>query len=445
MDTCLSKLRTFALRRTLLAAGSAILAAAAAATGSPSAHAQTLDAATFRALLDSPKLKADQARQEATREELTAARAALLPSVSVNFDWTVGGTVTTWPTTYPPIPALPGSVGATLTQPLFDGMRRMNEINRATASVAAGNYALSDTEQQVRLDTATAYLAVLRDRTILALHRRSLANLAGILTSTRARFVGGETTKTDIAQAAGRLEQARADLDRATGDLAASSSEFERQVGAKPGQVIPSAVPVALLPRTASEATRLAEAANPKIGKANFTAIAADHAAKAAIGELAPSADLLIARTRNYGYSATIDTMDDFNIKVRVRVPLFEPGTLPKIGQARALAQQRRYEASDARDGVTAAARTAFGRYQAGVARANSLAHQIGFVRAALIGVKKEAQGGQRSVLDVLNAEAEALNAEVTNAIARYERDSSAYVLLATVGRLAGNSHLAVR
>ena len=52
--------------------------------------------------------------------------------------------------------------------------------------------------------------------------------------------------------------------------------------------------------------------------------------------------------------------------------------------------------------GVTAAARTAFGRYQARVARANSLAHQIGRVRAALIGVKKEAQGGQRTVLDVL-------------------------------------------
>src|SRR4051795_9483244 len=112
MDTGLSKLRSFASRRSLLAAGSAILAAATA-MATPSAHAQTLDAATFRALLDSPKLKADQARQGATREELTAARAALLPSVSVNFDWTLGGTVTTWPTTHPPIPALPGSVGAT--------------------------------------------------------------------------------------------------------------------------------------------------------------------------------------------------------------------------------------------------------------------------------------------------------------------------------------------
>jgi outer membrane protein len=444
MYVLLRKLRSFTPRRSLLAAGSAVLAAVAV-TGWSSAGAETLDAATFRALLESPKLKADQARQDATRQELSATRAALLPSISANVDSTLTGSITSWPTSNPAIPSRPRSIGATLTQPLLDGMRRINEISRATAAVTAGNYALSDTEQQVRLDTATAYLAVLRDRTILVLHQRSLANLADILTSTRARFFGGETTKTDIAQAAGRLEQARAELDRTTGDLAASSSEFERLVGAKPGQVTPSAVPVALLPRTASEAVRLAEEANPRIGKANFTAIAADDAARAAVGELSPAVDLVVDRTRNYAYSPTIDTLDEFAVKVRVRIPLFEPGAIPRIGQARAIAHQRHYEANDARDGVTAAARTAFGRYQAGVARSDSLARQIRFVRAALIGVKKEAQGGQRTVLDVLNAEAEAVNAEVTNATARYERDSSAYVLLATVGRLAGDARLAAR
>jgi TolC family type I secretion outer membrane protein len=439
-----SELRLFAPRRASFAVGSAILAALAVMDVSR-AGAQTLDAVTSRALLESPRLKADQARQDATRQELTAAQAAVLFSVSINVDSTVNGTIRTWPLSNPPIPPHPGSVGATLTQPLFDGMRRFNEIRRATASVTAGYYALSDTEQQVRLDTATAYLAVLRDRTILALHQRSFTNLAGILASTRARFFGGETTKTDIAQASGRLEQARAELDRVTGDLAASSSEYERLVGAQPGQVIPSAVPVGLLPRTMSETVRLAEEANPKIHKANFTAIAADHAAQATISELAPNVDLQVGRARNYGYAPSIDTMDEFAVKVRVRVPLFEPGAIPRIGQARAIANQRHYEAVDARDGVTAAARTAFGRYQAGVNRANSLASQIKFVRAALIGVQKEAQGGQRTVLDVLNAEAEAVNAEVTNAIARYERDASAYVLLATVGRLTGNAQLAAR
>jgi TolC family type I secretion outer membrane protein len=396
-------------------------------------------------MIDSPKLKADEARQDGTLQELTAARMAVLPSVSVNFDSTFNGAVKSWPASNPAIPAHPRSVGATIVQPLFDGLRRVNEINRATASVAAGNFALSDTQQQVRLDTATAYLAVLRDGTILALHRRSLANLVGILTSTRARFFGGETTKTDVAQAAGRVEQARAELDRVTGDLAASSSEYERLVGAKPDQVVPSTVPVALLPRTAGEAVRLAELANPRIGKADFTAIAAGHAATGALSELFPVVDLVVAGNRNDAYSATIDRLDEYAVKVRVRVPLFEPGAIPRIGQARALARQRRYEATDARASATAAARTAFGRYQAGVARANSLARQIGYVRAALIGVKKEAQGGQRTVLDVLNAEAEAVNAEVTNANARYERDASAYLLLASVGRLAGPAQLAAR
>ena len=77
MCVSLSKLRSFAPRRSLLAAGGAVLVAVAV-TGSPSAGAETLEAVTSRALLESPKLKADQARQDATRQELSATRAAIL-------------------------------------------------------------------------------------------------------------------------------------------------------------------------------------------------------------------------------------------------------------------------------------------------------------------------------------------------------------------------------
>src|SRR5215217_7963609 len=90
MRASLSKLRSFVPSRTLLAAGSAIVAAVAVA-GLSSAGAETLEAVTLRAMIDSPKLKADEARQDGTRQELTAARMAVLPSVSVNFDSTFNG------------------------------------------------------------------------------------------------------------------------------------------------------------------------------------------------------------------------------------------------------------------------------------------------------------------------------------------------------------------
>jgi outer membrane protein len=439
-----SRWRVFAQRSAVLAARSVILAAGAIASAPP-ARAQTLDAATFRALIESPKLKADHWRQDAARQDLKAARLSLLPIVMGNIDWTVSGSITSRPPSDPPIPPRPTRIDATLSQPILDGLRRVNEIGRAAAAATAGSFALADTEQQVRLDTVTAYLAVLRDRTIVTQRERSIASLASILKSTRVRFEGGETTKTDIAQAASRLEQGRAELDRAKGDLAASSTEFERLVGVKPGALSPSPLPAALLPRSADEAARLAADCNPKIGNADFTAVAADRAAAVAAGELAPTADLLVQRSIDYAYSASIDRLDTFAVKLRVRVPLFEPAAFPKAGAARAVARQRHYEAVDTRHGVVAAARTAFERYQAGTARANSLGKQIEYVRAALVGVTREAQGGQRTVLDVLNAEAETVNAEVALAIARYERDSAAYALLASVGRLIGPVQFAQR
>jgi len=104
----------------LLAAGCAVVAAVAVA-GLSSAGAETLEAVTLRAMIDSPKLKADEARQDGTLQELTAARMAVLPSVSVNFDSTFNGAVKSWPASNPAIPAHPRSVGATIVQPLFDG------------------------------------------------------------------------------------------------------------------------------------------------------------------------------------------------------------------------------------------------------------------------------------------------------------------------------------
>ena len=88
-------------------------------------------------------------------------------------------------------------------------------------------------------------------------------------------------------------------------------------MGAKPDQVAPPAIPVALLPRTAGEAVRLAELANPKIGKADFTALAAGHAATGALSELSPIVDLVVAGNRNDGYSATIDRLDEYAVKVQ--------------------------------------------------------------------------------------------------------------------------------
>lgn len=400
------------------------------------ASAEGVDRTLEKALQESAKLKAEEARRDGTKAGVDAAVAAFLPTVSFTTDWALRGAVG-YSAPQPGNTPTPSTIGVTVSQPIFDGFRRYNDLKRARAAETAGTYALADARQQVLLDAAAAHLAVIRDTAIVALRSRSLAHYAEIAKSTRARFDGGDATKTDIDQSESRRELAVAELERARGDLAASRAEYAKLAGNAPhGTLVRAGVPDRALPRSEEELVELARSSNPRIGAADSNAVAARFAAKAAVGEFLPAVDLQVARERIYGYSATIDRQDSFAVKLQVRVPIYSPSTMPKVREARALAMQRHYEAVDTRDGVVASARTAFSRHRAAQARAAALSRQTALARRALEGVSKELLGGQRSVLDLLNAQEEVTNAEIGRVSAEYERDYTAYVILATIGRL---------
>ncbi|MEJ1161949.1 TolC family outer membrane protein [Prosthecomicrobium sp. N25] len=414
--------------RAALAVWAVVLAASPAA-------ADNLDDALAAAMRESARLKADMERQKAAVEGVNAARSAFLPTVTASIDRTLHGETYVRPA-QPTGPTEPYSAGITLTQPIFDGMKRMNDLDRAKAAERAGRHLLTDTEQSVLLDAAAAYLAVVRDREVVALRQRNVELVAGIVASARARFGGGETTKTDIAQAESRLELAKADLERARGELAASRVDFEKMTGAKPEALNKPTVPTALLPRSAGEAVAGARDANPKLLAAALTADAAAFAAKSAASDLAPTVNLEISRLDQYQYSSAIARREDVRVRLGVRIPLVTPGLLPRIEEAKAVASQKRYEAIDTKVGVSAAAEASFERHRAAIRRIERLDRQVKAAAAAVFGVRKEAAAGQRTVMDELDAQEELVSAQIGRVLAGFERDYQAYVLIATMGRL---------
>lgn len=403
------------------------------------ACAGDIDAAFATALDQSARLKAEEERLRATAAGLTGAKAAFLPTATASMHWTLRGDTTVEPI-QPTGPSRPHDYGISVTQPIFDGGQRINQYRRSKAAVHAGRSMLTDSEQSVLLDTATAYLSVHRDKQILALREKGVGIVAGIVRSVRVRFDGGETTKTDIAQAESRLNLAKAELETARGELAASRLSFEKMTGRKPDRVTPPTLPLHLIPKSADDAVAQAKAANPKILAANFNSDAAGYAAQAAVGEYAPSMNLEVSRQDQYGYSSTIDRKHDFTVRVGVRIPILAPGTIPRIEEARAVARQKRYEAIDTRVGVSAAAATAFERYRASIARLAQIERQVQAAQAAVAGVRRELEAGQRTVMDILDAEQELVSADAGRIQATYERDYTGFVLIATMGRLTAVS-----
>ena len=77
------------------------------------------------------------------------------------------------------------------------------------------------------------------------------------------------------------------------------------------------------------------------------------------------------------------------------------------------------------------------GPAQAAKAQIQATTTQVNAAEIALNGVREEARVGQRTTLDVLNAQQELVNARVALVTAQRDRVVASYTLLASVGRLS--------
>src|SRR5204862_3600194 len=78
-----------------------------------------------------------------------------------------------------------------------------------------------------------------------------------------------------------------------------------------------------------------------------------------------------------------------------------------------------------------------WGSLQAGKAQVQSAQAQVTASEIALNGVREEAKAGQRTTLDVLNAQQALVNARVALVTAQHDRVVASYNVLAAVGRLS--------
>jgi outer membrane protein len=83
---------------------------------------------------------------------------------------------------------------------------------------------------------------------------------------------------------------------------------------------------------------------------------------------------------------------------------------------------QRRLDLDTARDQVQSAIAQAWGQLEAAKAQINATQAQVTAAEVALNGVRDEARVGQRTTLDVLNAQQDLVNARVALVTAQRDR-----------------------
>ena len=403
------------------------------------ARAETLTDALIAAYGSNPTLQAERARQRVTDEQVPRALANWRPTVTMtsNIGTTdeesrtqnarLGPTFTT---------REPATLSVTVAQPLYRGGRTTAETQQAENLILRGRALLLGVEQNVFLDVVTTYMNVVRDTAVLDLNLNNEQVLTRQLEATRARFQVGEITRTDVVQAEARLAGSTADRIQAEGNLTTSRSNYRRVVGQLPGKLDMAVLPQEL-PGNSGDAIAAALAGSPTVRAATYAEQAARYTIELVAGENLPTVNLNGSVARNHESGNPSVIQETKTLTAQITVPLYTAGGVDaRVREAKQTAGQRRIEIDTARRQAQQDAASAFEALTTAQARLVSLSAQIKSAETALDGVEQEARVGSRTVLDVLNAEQELLNARVNYVRAERDEIVAGYQLTQAMGKL---------
>src|SRR6478609_10446018 len=427
--------------------GAAVSVLLLACMGPMPALADTIEAALVRAYQNNPQLNSQRAQVRFTDENVPQALSGYRPKVAITASAgtqytdtlsNAGGTANQLVST--PIHGVnaPRSVGATITQNVFNGQQTANRTRAAESQVSGAREGLRVLEQSVLLSAATIYMDYLRDSAIVEVQRSNTRVLEQTLKQTQDRFNVGEVTRTDVAQSEAQLAAGKTQQLTAESNLTTTRSNYRRIIGTEPQNLAPGSPVDRFLPKTLPASVELGLTQNPNVTASMFGIDVSYLQVKVAEGALLPTVTLQASVQQTYEQSLIQYRSFGASAVTQLSVPIYQGGAeYALIRQSKETVAQQRLILDQTRDQTRANVVTAWGQLVAGKAQVASAQSQVTASEIALNGVREEAKAGQRTTLDVLNAQQALVNARVALVTAQHDRVVASYSVLSTVGRLS--------
>lgn len=420
--------------------GAAVSVLLLALAGPTPALADTIEAALVRAYQNNPQLNAQRAQVRSTDENVPQALSGYRPKVALTAS--AGYQYTDFQSAPGSVPingtGVPRSAGLTVSQTLFNGNQTANRTRAAESQVSGAREALRVLDQSLLLQAATTYMDYLRDAATLEVQRSNVRVLEQTLKQTRDRFNVGEVTRTDVAQSEAQLAAGKTQALTAESNLTTTRANFRRIIGNDPSNLAPGSPVDRFLPPTLPAAVDLALVENPNVTAGMYGIDVNYLQVKINEGALLPTISLQAAVTQSYEQSLIQARSFGASAVAQASVPIYQGGAeYALIRQSKENLAQQRLNLETTRDQARATVVQAWGQLQAGKAQVQSAQAQVTASEIALNGVREEAKAGQRTTLDVLNAQQALVNARVALVTAQHDRVVASYSVLSAVGRLA--------
>lgn len=398
------------------------------------AASETLTEALVRTNATNPVLAGERARLRSIEEDVAIARS----EGGLHIGGTAGLVRNVERTGTAEPGALTGGVDADYR--LFAGGGVRNAVRAAKLRVASARAGLRAVEGAVFVETVRAYVDIIRDDAIAALGADQVRVLEADVAASGARLRYGDATGTDRAQSEARLAGARGRLAAARSQQVASREEYRRLTGAWPA-MLERPPPLPRTPATPQEAVHIALSDNSELAAARLAARAA------AVDVQVERADRLpaISLGSGAGYRRSIGEPGaapwregtDLRVGLTARIPLYQGGAVAaRVRQARSRESRANEQVIAVERGVIADVRSAYASLAAATGRLESRMAAVGANEQALRGVRAGNMVGTHSILDVLNAEQELLDARTLLVAAHRDEYVAAFTLLDAMGQM---------
>lgn len=404
------------------------------------ACAETVSEALVKAYQSNPQLNSERARQRATDENVPQAMAGYRPQVTATLGYGLqavrnllvdntiqGATLKPW------------TIGVTVTQTLYNGNKTANSVRVAELQVQSGREALRNVGQGVLLDAVIAYTNVLANQSLVEAQRANVTSLRETLGIAQKRLNAGDVTPTDTSQAEARLARGQADLNAAEVNFAISQATYAQVIGTAPSRLSPAEPMDRLLPRNRDDAINQAFKAHPAVIAAGFDVDVATTTIKVAESSLLPTITLQGSASRSKQSDSTLGTYgtDQASIIGQLNAPIYDGGLgAAQTRQAKELSSQSRLVLEQVRNQARTAAVGAWVSNEGAKTAVSAAEAEVRAAGVALQGVQREAQGGQRTTVDVLNAQQDLVQAKARLIGAQRDRVIASYSLLSAIGKL---------
>ena len=415
-----------------------ILVGAIAIAATAWASAETLKEVVQLAIETNPQVGIISKRKDAADAAVDAARGAYFPKLDFLYgagtersqNSSTAGTTTGF------LRMHRHQEGMVLNQMLFDGLGTPAEVNRRRAISDAAAYRVYATAEEIALQAIDAYIDVLKNKELVSFAKENLGAHQRTFDQVKLRSDKGVGRRADLEQIEARNALASANVSSAESSLRDAEIAFLKVVGRNPINLAVAPDPKNV-PTTVDAAVKAGFANHPTLKSSQSDIEQAQAQRELARSFWFPRLELEASYTNNRNLDGVVGPNRDRLLMLYLKWNLFRGGfdyhrlkeTALQIDEATEISRNTSRQ-------VENAVRLAYNAFATARDRIPSLDRYVKSSNATRAAYAQQFAIGQRTLLDLLDAENEYFTARSTDATGRYIQISAKYRVLNAMGQL---------